>query len=63
MMRTKISSAVRKFHEDEAGIEAIQVVMILAIAAVALILIKSKWGDIKKFFEDNVVEATKFGTP
>lgn len=62
-MRTKISSAVRKFHEDEAGIEAIQVVMILAIAAVALILIKNKWKDISNFFNKNVDDATKFGTP
>ena len=49
--------AVRNFHEDEQGLEALQVVMILAIAAVCLILVKSKWTDIKSFFTDNVDKA------
>lgn len=57
-MKTKLSSAVRKFHQDEAGIEAIQVVMILAIAAVALIVIKGKWSDIKSWFEQQVGDST-----
>lgn len=47
----------RGFHDDEDGIEAIQVVMILAIAAVALLVIKNKWEAIKSFFGDNTDKA------
>jgi Flp pilus assembly pilin Flp len=36
-MSTKINSLVRKFHSDEEGLEALQVVMIIAIAAVILV--------------------------
>lgn len=40
----------RRIHDDERGLEAIQTVMILAIAAVALILVKSYWQYIAEFF-------------
>jgi Flp pilus assembly pilin Flp len=35
------------FHEDEDGMETIQVVMLIAIAAVVLIVLKAFWGEIK----------------
>jgi Flp pilus assembly pilin Flp len=56
----QLKSAVQKFHSDERGLEAIQVVMILAVAAVALIVVKNKWDAIKKFFNDNTDQATQF---
>ena len=36
-MLTKITNSVRKFHSDEEGLEALQVVMIIAIAAIVMI--------------------------
>jgi len=36
-MTTKIFNSVRKFHSDEEGLEALQVVMIIAIAAMVMI--------------------------
>ena len=36
-MTTKITSMFSKFHNDEEGLEALQVVMIIAIAAVILV--------------------------
>ncbi len=36
-MFTKITSSIRKFHRDEEGLEALQVVMIIAIAAMVMI--------------------------
>ncbi len=36
-MFSKLTSSVRKFHSDEEGLEALQVVMIIAIAAMILI--------------------------
>jgi Flp pilus assembly pilin Flp len=36
-MGTTLSNVFRKFHSDEEGLEALQVVMIIAIAAVILV--------------------------
>ena len=36
-MTTKLVSSLRKFHRDEEGLEALQVVMIIAIAAMVMI--------------------------
>ena len=36
-MTTKLNNLVRKFHSDEEGLEALQVVMIIAIAAMIMI--------------------------
>lgn len=44
---------VRRFHEEESGIEAIQSVMLLGVAAVALLTIESQWNNIVEFFRRN----------
>jgi Flp pilus assembly pilin Flp len=36
-MITNLNSLVRKFHDDEEGLESLQVVMIIAIAAMIMI--------------------------
>ena len=36
-MTTKLTNMFRKFHSDEEGLEALQVVMIIAIAAMILL--------------------------
>jgi Flp pilus assembly pilin Flp len=36
-MITKFTNSLRKFHQDEEGLEALQVVMIIAIAAIVMI--------------------------
>lgn len=58
MKTSKMQSAVRKFHNDEAGLEALQVVMILAIAAVALIAVKTQWTTIKGWYDSVMGNAT-----
>jgi len=58
-MKTKITRAIRNFHKDEAGIEAIQVVMILAIAAVALIVVRTQWNSIKLWFNREVGDSVR----
>lgn len=55
-----LKDAARRFHNEEDGIESIQVVIILAIAAVALLVVKGKWEDIKTFFNDNTDQATEW---
>ena len=57
-MIKKLTKPISKFHDDEDGIEAIQVVMIVAIAAIILIAfmtvgkevlqwMKDKWSEMK----------------
>ena len=36
-MISKLTTSLRKFHRDEEGLEALQVVMIIAIAAMVMI--------------------------
>ena len=57
-MTTKLINSLRKFHSDEEGLEALQVVMIIAIAAMVMIAastvgkaavtwMKGKWSSLK----------------
>jgi hypothetical protein len=55
-MLTKALNAVRKFHKDEAGIEALQVVMICAIAAIVLVAFATIGDDIYGWCEEKVEE-------
>ncbi|MEM9586232.1 MAG: hypothetical protein AAGA03_03035 [Planctomycetota bacterium] len=59
MSLTKIRQHIRRLHEDEDGLEAVQTIMIVAIAAVILIAVmtvgqeifdwlKEKWGNLKE---------------
>jgi len=51
MLAKKITQAVRGFHEDEEGIEALQVVMIVAIAAFILVLFRKQIGTVIQWVE------------
>jgi Flp pilus assembly pilin Flp len=44
-----LNTLVRKFHSDEEGLEALQVVMIIAIAAVILVAAASVADKVVKF--------------
>jgi Flp pilus assembly pilin Flp len=57
-MTTNLTNLLRKFHNDEEGLEALQVVMIIAVAAMVMIVaatvggeattwMKEKWGRFK----------------
>lgn len=52
-----------RFHRDEKGLEALQVIMIVAIAAVILGLLKLTWWDIKNWFTVTVFPLMGFGGP
>jgi len=49
-----------RLHNDEQGMEALQAVLVMAIAAVILTFIKSKWPQIKGFFNNKVAEMVAF---
>ena len=38
-----------RFHRDDRGLEALQVVMIIAVAALILALVKLFWSDVKNW--------------
>ena len=57
-MITKFTSSIRKFHSDEEGLEALQVVMIIAVGALVMIAcatlgkaavawMQAKWDDLE----------------
>ena len=50
----KIKNSFKKFHNDEAGLEALQIVMIIAIAALVLIAIRNKWPEVRDWMNDQV---------
>ncbi len=52
---------LRRFHDDEEGLEALQVVLIVAIAAVILGLLKLYWEDVKNWFAVNAYPLLGFG--
>ncbi len=59
----RVSNFVRSFHEDEDGIEAVQVVMIVAIAAIILVAMMTVGNKIYGWMEDKwgELEGTKMG--
>jgi len=54
-------ASIRKLHDDEGGMSALQVVMILAIAAVVLGVIKLAWNPVKNWFLKNIANVRTFG--
>ena len=50
--RTKQRERLKRWLADESGMEAVQSLMILAIAAVAMLVLKNGWAPIKNFFLD-----------
>jgi hypothetical protein len=55
-----MKSWLKKFHNDERGLEALQVILIVAIAAIILALLKTFWPQAKQFFNDNVAKVIGF---
>lgn len=46
-----LKAALKRFHNDERGLEALQVVMILAVAAIVMMLVQKNYGQIKEWVE------------
>ncbi len=56
----KTKQAFRNFHRDERGLEALQIVMILGIAAVVLLFVKAKWPSVKDWADTLINSVTSF---
>ena len=55
-----IRKTIARLHRDEQGIEALQAVLVMAIAAVILAVVKAKWPAIKTFFNKGADDAVAF---
>lgn len=53
---TSLRDRLRAFHQDEGGMESIQVVILVAVAAVILIGLFVFWGDIKGWVGQKISE-------
>ena len=53
-------NSLRRIHEDEQGLEALQVVMIIALAAVVLFFINTYWNTIKDWLNKATQAITGF---
>src|SRR5215203_1894312 len=53
-----IRNTLARIHRDEQGIEALQAVMVMAVAAVVLALVKTQWPSVKTYFTTKVANIT-----
>ena len=54
------SSAWLAFHDDEGGMETMQIVMIIAVAAIVLLTVRSFWDEIKGWAQGLVSGTTSW---
>jgi len=45
-LANKINAAARKFDQDQEGMETMQIVMIIAVAAIVLLFVQGQWNNI-----------------
>ena len=61
----KFAASLKKFHNDEAGMEALQTVVILAVASLVLVGLYEMWGTkdtgIRKTVTDQLDNVIKTG--
>ncbi len=46
-----LKHAIARIHNDERGMETLQTVMLIAVAAIVLLFVKMYWEQIKEWFE------------
>jgi hypothetical protein len=51
---------IRRIHEDEQGMETLQTVMIIALAAIVMFFVNKYWGNIKTWFDTAVNNVTNW---
>jgi len=55
-----IRKALARLHRDEQGIEALQAVLVMAVAAVVLALVRQQWPTAKNYFIQKTQQITSF---
>ncbi|MDB5339230.1 MAG: hypothetical protein JWN70_4849 [Planctomycetaceae bacterium] len=59
-LAAKINTAARKFDQNEEGMETMQIVMIIAVAAIVLLFVQSQWGNISGWASGLVGQVTSW---
>ena len=59
---SNMRNRLAKFNNDERGMETLQVVLIIAVAAIILALIVNKWDDIRDWAVEAIDAVTEFET-
>ena len=49
-MKTTLKNAIARFHNDQRGMETLQTVMLIAVAAIVLLFVKTYWEEIQDWF-------------
>ncbi len=59
-LANKINTAARKFDQDQDGMETMQIVMIIAVAAIVLLFVKGQWNNIAGWADGLVGQVTSW---
>ncbi|MDB5339231.1 MAG: hypothetical protein JWN70_4850 [Planctomycetaceae bacterium] len=59
-LANKINTAARKFDQDQDGMETMQIVMIIAVAAIVLLFVKNQWGTISGWADGLIGQITSW---
>jgi ABC-type microcin C transport system permease subunit YejE len=57
-----IRQRIASFNQDERGMETLQIVLIVAVAAIILALIVNQWPNIKTWAQNAIQAVTNFKT-
>ena len=57
---TNLRNRIARFHNNESGMEALQTVLIIAVAAIILALFVNQWATIKSWAESAIKAITGF---
>jgi hypothetical protein len=60
VIRERLARALVRFHRDERGMETLQVVMIVAIAAIITAFLQRFWPSVKHWFRESVDQVLRW---
>lgn len=60
---TAFRRRLTRFHNDERGLEALQVVMIIAVAAIVMLLVKKNYATLRDWMEGLVGDISGWTDP
>jgi hypothetical protein len=59
-LAAKFNTAAKKFDQDQDGMETMQIVMIIAVAAIVLLFVQSQWNGIANWASTLVGQVTSW---
>ena len=59
-LMNRLATSVKRFHNEEKGMEALQVVLIIAVAAVIMAFFVRFWPDVRDWAEEVITNLIDF---